>query len=285
MNFHKLKSESKIIYQPEDIESSSKTLDPGIYLLKDEGGMMSTKITLTPLEPQNLIAFSEGTIKQFLKEVDYFLSPNTKEIYKELKMRHSTGFILFGKPGTGKTCLATLAMDELCKKYQAICIDITRCGIKLAKHLVRVIRQLQSNPIVLFSDECDNDIRLNEGHYLPFLDGNESVDDLIFLGCTNNIDRIPERIRHRKSRIKKCFEIKSLPIKVYQEYVEERLPNLEKSLFSELCFKAVENSLTIDQFKNTLLDYRLGNTNIDKAIELALETYKGDEEEIETEDE
>lgn len=284
MNFHKLRHDNEILYRPEDIEVSYKCLEPGIYLIKEVNAIVSSTITFRPITADNLIAFSEGVIKTFLKEVDSFFDPETVNTYRDLKMKHSTGYILYGKPGTGKTCLSVLAMSELAKKYKAVCLDMTKITIGRAKQLIHFIRNIQPNPIVLFADECDVDFAQHENQFLPFLDGNETIEDLIFIGCTNNINRIPERIKHRKSRIKKCFEIKSLPLKVYQEYLEERLPLLDKNLFSEICYKAMDKFLTIDQFKNALLDYKLHNLNIDQAIEASLETYK-DEIHVEEDDE
>lgn len=272
MNFHTLKN-NEIVFQPQDIQTSSKYLDPGIYLLMDKGGMMNTKITLLPLDASNLISFSDGIIKDFLIEADQFFTERTTNIYKDLKIKHSTGYIVYGKPGTGKTCLCLLAMSELAKKYNAICIDTTKTGIHLAKQMIAYIREIQTNPIILFLDECDNQMCQYEHAFLPLLDGNETIQDFIFLGCTNNLEKISDRIKNRKSRIKKCFEIKSLPKKIYEEYLQERLPGLDKPLFSEICYKAMDKGLTIDQFKNALLDYCLRGNGIDNAMEEVLETY------------
>jgi hypothetical protein len=65
---------------------------------------------------------------------------------------------------------------------------------------------------------------LYEESFLPFLDGNDSVEDLIFIGCTNYINKIPDRIKNRKSRIKECF---SILLKYYDKLYRKSLGKRE----------------------------------------------------------
>lgn len=276
MNFQKIKNKPTIILSPAvEYDASYKELPAGVYQLHIAKSMLgSIHIAFEPLtQSEPLIEFNDGALKDILTEVQAFFSPKTKAAFEEMQIMYKVGYILYGPAGTGKTCLATLALNNIAKKYNAICLDCTKAEISDVKAMIKTIREIQNNNIVLFFDECERDLKDHENSFLPFLDGNESVNGLIFIGCTNYLKKIPDRIKNRKSRIKKCFEITSLPAAIYKQYIKEKLPKLDEKTMQEFCFKAVEAGLTIDQFKNAILDYKLYGVKIDLAIEDAKKVY------------
>jgi hypothetical protein len=275
MNFQKLKNKEDIIlYESEMFDASYEKLPAGLYTLSDVGGMFKSVPSFALLsEGESLIEFNDGILAQIFYEIDQFFTDKTKAAYKEMDIVYKIGYILYGIPGTGKTCLATLAMRKLAEKYDAICLDATKTNIGFVKSTIKRLREFQQNPIVVFFDECDDHLAHHESYFLPFLDGNESVPGTIFLGCTNKINNISDRIKNRKSRIKKCFEIKSLPVAVYTQYLSTKLPKLDKKIIAEFAYKAEEKKLNIDQFKNAILDYKLYSLSLDDAIHSAMETY------------
>lgn len=282
MNFHKLKEKEQILFRPESgYDNSYETLPAAIYKLSDMGNIFSGEIpSFKPILPKDsLVKFNGGALGEFIREVDTFFSPVSTEGYKEMSLNHKIGFILYGKHGTGKTSMCTLAMTILCQKYEALCLDCTEMGLGFVIRSIASIRNYQKNPIVIFYDECENSLTYEENAFLPFLDGNGSVEDLIFLGCTNYINKIPKRIKNRKSRIKKCIEITSLPLEIYKQYISTKLPNLGQKEMFEFAFKAEQAELTIDQFKNALIDYRINHLPIDEAIAESKEEYKAADEE------
>lgn len=280
MSFQKIKGKEDIVlYKAQMFDKVYEQLPAGVYQLTDAGGMFEEVPYFKPVvSNESLVNFNSGILSDFISEVGLFFGEKTIAAYNEMQIVHKTGYILYGKPGTGKTCMCLLAMKILVEKYNAVCIDATKTKLQFVKKVIEQVREIQKSPIVLFFDECDEDLTENESSFLPFLDGNESVSGLIFLGCTNYIDRIPARIKNRKSRIKKCFEIKSLPQEVFNQYITSKLPNLAGKIASEFCYKACESELTIDQFKNALIDYKLYENTIDDAIAAAKETYGGDED-------
>lgn len=275
-NFKELKGKSAILYeQDEHYEKQWDVLPPGIYSTTWHMGMLSPdRYFFHPVEQrEQLIQFKSGIVNTFLEEVDKFFQPGTIEVYNEMKLTHKIGYLFYGKPGTGKTCLCYLAMKLLSEKYNAIALDCTGKELTQIKRFIQIVRRHQANPIVLFIDEAEYSINREENGYLPFLDGNDSVPGLIFIGCTNYIDELPARIINRKSRIKQCFLVESLPLEVYQQYVDEKLPGISKEIRSKISFIASEKLLTVDQLKNALIDYRLHKIRIEDAIESALIDY------------
>jgi len=215
----------------------------------------------------DLINFSSGIIKETIDNIDNFLSEETKEKYKKLKVGHKLGVLLHGPPGTGKTSTVSLLCNHLIKEKNAICIDFTPDPLTWIKTVIKSIRKYQDNPIVVFVDEFESDIRDNEPGYLTFLDGSDSFNNIIFIACTNYLEKIPDRIKYRKSRIKHLIEIKAFPLEVYKEFIINKVPDMEDKLVIELAYKAEENCLTLDNLKHVIIDFVIENISFDKSIE------------------
>jgi DNA polymerase III delta prime subunit len=271
-NYFKSKGSSSFIYEPiSDLEQTLKELPPGIYQpFNSSNTPMGFRLGLFPLgKKDDLINFNTGTFKTIMDKCSLFFSDKVTKGYQELKVQQKMGILLYGPPGTGKTSLATLLMESLVKQFNAVCLDCTLEGVKVIQSAVSRIRRAQNNPIVIFIDEFDYDCTTREEEVLSYLDGTTSLDNSIFIGCTNYLEKIPNRIKERKSRIKHVFEVKALPRTVYQQYILGKLPSIDKDILDKFIYLAEENGLTIDQTKNALIDYRIDNYSIEDAIKEA----------------
>lgn len=279
VNYIQYKKEEHIILSPQsEIEKTWSTLDPGYYSFKDIGGLASYLYAFTAIKSREaLIKFKDGTFKDIMQECSKLFKKETVEKYKEIEICRKMGIILYGPPGTGKTCTAELIMRELVESYRAICINCTGHELTESLRCITEIRKYQDNPIVLFVDECDHYLRNEENRYLTYLDGNTSLENSLFIGCTNYLDKISERIKDRKSRIRKCFEVKSLPFEVYKEYIFSKLKNkISEDDLQKFAYLAVEAALSIDQLKHAVIDWYIEGYQIEFAIN-NIKTIKLDE--------
>lgn len=271
-NYKKVIGREHIILKPdEEYEAAYETLSPSIYRYWISGSMMTGYYPVFEQLKQGdrLVNFSTGIVSSVLNETNSFLSDRTMETYRELKVTHKMGLLFYGKQGTGKTSTCMLIMKNLVDRYGALCLDCTGKGLGDILSIISQIRRYQNNPLVIFIDEFDHALSGNEEGYLTFLDGTDSVNNLIVIGCTNYIDKIPDRVKERKSRIKHMYNIDSLPLEIYKEYLTDRVPKMDASELAQFAYLASEKGLTIDQLKHALIDYKIENIQIEKAIELA----------------
>ena len=269
MNFAKIKDKGYIVplYSHRQ-EAVYDKLPADIYTPFIHSGMMGNNINYTPyISKDNLVEFEEGVVKEIIGDVVDFFKEDTINAYKELQIGHKMGILIHGPHGVGKTCSVILAMKKLVQIHGCICLNCTGISLKAIQYFIQDIREIQNTPIVIFMDEYDSALRFEgEECYLTFLDGSDSYSDLIFIACTNNIDKIPDRIKGRKSRIKHVYPIDRFPIGVYKSYIQKKLPSLDLAKLAEFAFLAEEEKLTIDELKHAVIDYRVERVSIKKAI-------------------
>ena len=267
-NFIKNKDETNLVLHKIKNSELIEELKPDFYQVKDIGGMFKTILSFDPvIQKDGLIKFSTGKVAEVIDKVNEFLDVSVIDKYKTLQISHKLGIILHGPPGTGKTSSASLIIETLIKEKNAICLDVTGLKIGFIRDVVSEIKSIQENPIVLFMDEIDASIDYEENAYLPFLDGADSFNNLILIGCTNYLDKIPDRIKNRKSRIKHLIEIKSFPVEVYKEYISNKLKtHISDEDLVKFAYLAEEHSLTIDNLKHSVIDHFIEGKSIEKAI-------------------
>lgn len=271
INFVKPKNQEAILlYQSKDNhENEWKYLAPGVYSIYIIHRMMEENLhVFDPFKgPDNLTKFTSGIISDVIRDADNFFSPEVTNKYTEIGLNQTMGMLMYGPPGTGKTCTALLIMQELSKKYDAICMSMDRSDLKDALTLIKKVRAIQDNKIILFCDEWESEVNKYETAWLKFLDGSTSVKDLIFIGCTNYLDKIPDRFTKRRSRIKHLYEITTLPQEVYLDYIRSLLPTIKKEDLYKFGHYCSENQLVIDEVKHAFLDYYIDGKDMIQAIE------------------
>ncbi len=129
-----------------------------------------------------------------------------KEKYKEYGVTYKRGILLYGLPGCGKTSLNNLIIQKIITDYQGIVLNVERLSTFLP--MARIIRDLEPDRHILaIIDDLDDFIYNNSTKdFLNVLDGNMTVDDIVFLGNTNYINRMEPRFL-RSSRFDRKIEI------------------------------------------------------------------------------
>ena len=139
----------------------------------------------------------------------------------------------------------------------------------------KALSELQAlgRPIVIFCDECEEILNQQETSFLTLLDGHESFDNFMFIGCTNYKTRISKRML-RPSRIEHLIEVKSIEEEVAVQYVEEKVSKLSKDVKAAMIHFAIEHGATIDAFKNAVKEYYIyHDVTRPKAFEGVLKSY------------
>jgi SpoVK/Ycf46/Vps4 family AAA+-type ATPase len=188
-----------------------------------------------------------------------FHAKDTQTITKRLGFHNKTGILLYGKEGTGKTTILRHFYTECINNQDGLVFFLPGdddYGFAQCWKTIKSIRAAQSNPIVIVLEEMDEMV---ERHYLEaplklVMDGPDSINNVIFMGTTNYIEKIPNSLRSRPSRFKYSIEIPPIEdIKVITEIITsllaesehvDKIPKLANELVGE----------TVDVIKHRCLD-------------------------------
>ena len=143
-----------------------------------------------------------------------------------------------------------------------VCSTSNNLGTSIG--LSKSVREIQPNPIVFIGDEFDRWAQSAESEMKNFLDGEDSIDNMLFLAATNYIEKIPKTLSDRPSRFKAKYEIKEI---VDADIIEGVIRDKSEliSLFSDKEIKEyskmlAEKGCTLDEIKQFILDHVLGDT-------------------------
>lgn len=209
-------------------------------------------------------------ISLILDTVKAFFKSKIQKSVNLLGYTHKLGILLYGRQGCGKTSLINYIAHSLKENNQAIVFFCnTGNHLSSAIDVAKMIREVQEDPIIFIADEFERYAKDTESEMKNFLDGKDSIDNMLFLGATNYLDRIPDTLKSRPSRFKIVREIKGFSDKkVIKAILNDISSKIKPSLFtSSEIDKIVKESedVTIDEIKHFCLD-KLTNTYVSKDI-------------------
>ena len=158
--------------------------------------------------------------EQILSDLQKFWDNKQKFINYNLNPKR--GIILHGDPGCGKTSLIYLLVEEI-KKRNGISVyfDVPDNWVEIAKLIRKVEKE---RPILCIIEDIDLIIaKHGEESFLNFLDGLNSITNVVYVATTNIIEKIPDRIKDRPSRFDKKYQIKKPTEQDRKIYFETKL--------------------------------------------------------------
>ncbi len=221
-----------------------------------------------PIWPINIYVTKEGLILEKEKDIEL-----PQKVYGELndvsnhilntfqsRIKKTTGVLLSGIKGTGKTLLANI----LCKNANLPVIKITNPDD--LEIIIDFLKSLDS-PYVLFIDEFEkkfpapfnsgskNDTTTPLYNFLSFLDGGDTNQKLVIL-TVNKVNVVAPELLERPSRIFYHFKYSGLTELEIEEYmsdylaknypVKDRLDEIKNTIRDELTTMSSFGGLTFD---------------------------------------
>lgn len=209
-----------------------KKLTPAVYDIQHSNtiGIYFEKI---PVLTTGLLRFPETNSDKVVSEIQKFWKK--EEVFRDYKLTYKRGIILWGPPGSGKSCTIQLIMRDVVDRGGVV-IKFTHPTLFVEG--IRKFREIQTDtPLVVLMEDIDSILEMyNESEVLNILDGVNQVDKVVFLATTNYPERLGARIINRPSRFDKRFKIghpNEESRRMYFEYIiggKERVKTLKINL-------------------------------------------------------
>jgi len=196
-----------------------------------------------------------------------FFDNDIKNRIESLGYYHKIGILLYGIEGTGKSTILKRYYCDAIEKHEAIVFFINDYEfLQKCWQFVMDVRAIQDNPFIVIFEEMDSIFPFNgkESYLKMAMDGSLSINNCIYLGTTNYIDRIPSAIKDRPSRFKYKFNIEGI-----QE--ETAVKNIITELIGDI-ITADELDSMVQDLKGQTIDV-IKHKCFDKIMDLKNHTY------------
>jgi len=199
--------------------STEKTLRPGYYEIEQMQGrqiVFNRKEIIT----DDLIDFPDSLSDSILKEIDKFW--NMYERFHRYGILHRRGYLLYGPPGSGKTCLVHQISKQIISKGDII-FDCKNPRL-LTKALENFREVELKRPIVCIFEDLDSIIRdYGDDDLLKMLDGENLIDRVLNIATTNYPELLDRRLVGRPRRFDRVIKI-DMPSQTQREvFFQNRL--------------------------------------------------------------
>jgi hypothetical protein len=203
---------------------TSPRLVPGVYEIQQSPniGIYFEKI---PVKTEGLLRFPQTNSDKVVTEIQKFWEKEA--IFREYKLYYKRGIILWGPPGSGKSCTIQLIMKDVVER-DGVVIKFTHPGVFLEG--MRIFREIEKEtPAVVLMEDIDSTLeRYSESDVLNILDGVDAVEKVVFLATTNYPQNLGARILNRPSRFDKRFKIDHPNAQSRRMYFEHLIGGAEK---------------------------------------------------------
>lgn len=169
-------------------------------------GFFGVSFIVDKANDEKVFRLENEVTRKLQRELDMFFDKEHRARLSEKKILNKRGIILYGPPGTGKTSMARYFVQQLIEKHDALVFGQTDPDD--VNQVINLVRSTDPDrPIVVIWDEFDQTVREYEHNLLRLLDGQNSANNLIFIGMLNDIAEVPERLFNRPSRFSLVLEV------------------------------------------------------------------------------
>jgi SpoVK/Ycf46/Vps4 family AAA+-type ATPase len=236
-------------------------LPPGIYELQYDGQRDMVFFNNIQTNYDQLLDLPSKEFDHVLKELSLFLQPETKKAFKDYGFLYKRSTLLFGIPGTGKTCLVNRIAEEVVKNKGVVIFNPNpQVLVKAFKVLTDI--QPDVKTMVIF-EELDQLSKRYEDDLLHILDGEIQKENVVYMATTNFLDKVPRRLC-RPGRFSSIIEVEFPDAAAREFYLRHKL--LEEDQNEVPGWVAKTEGLSIDELKETVLAVKCLGQNLEDVV-------------------
>jgi len=198
---------------------------PGLYKTIDAPKIGPALLKMI-ISTDDLILIDSVVKEEVFSEIMYFWSDEVRQKFKERGFLYKRGILMYGDPGSGKTACIQLLIKEIIK-HGGIALYGDRPDIM--SQCLQMVRRIEPNvPVVVIME--DFEILTERGHaeneWLAMLDGESQVDNVVFLGTTNYVEKLDKRFTDRPSRFDVVVSVPPPSAEIRATFLHHKEPSM-----------------------------------------------------------
>lgn len=156
------------------------------------------------LKTDSLFRLPDSQTDRVLASIEKFW--RSKEKFVRRGFLFKRGILLTGAPGGGKTTCVQLLIEQLLEQNGIVVLGEHPLPTVRALEVLRKIEP--ERPLICILEDLDELVRRNgEAEWLALLDGENQIDNVVFIGTTNYPQNLDRRFVNRPSRFDEIIEI------------------------------------------------------------------------------
>jgi SpoVK/Ycf46/Vps4 family AAA+-type ATPase len=179
-----------------------KAMPPGVYGVYP--GPTKNFFRPKTVRTDDLIVLPDSKSEEVVSEIENFWKLKSK--FHKLGFLHKRGILMYGPAGSGKSTTINIISSKMVKMGGIVILGHSNIG--LLSGLLRDFRSVEPNrPIVVLLEDLDSLIQSSEESILSLLDGEDNIENVVYVATTNYLSLLDKRITNRPSRFDKIVEI------------------------------------------------------------------------------
>lgn len=196
-----------------------KKIKPDAYSFQ----VIANILTLVPqkLVTDHLLRLPDSRSDEVIAEIEKFWT--LKKNFKKFGYTHKRGFLLWGPPGSGKTSTVTFVTRQIVEEG-GIAFLVGGMAPELVANMLKKFRAIHPamRALVVIEDIDTVIERHGEAEVLSLLDGETSIDNVVFVATTNYPEQLDGRIVNRPSRFDRVVKISEPSPEARKAYLQSR---------------------------------------------------------------
>jgi hypothetical protein len=211
------------------VNNVEEKLPPGTYSIQRRNGAVC--FVPEDVQTDGIIVLEHSLQSTILSDIKKFWTKG--EIYKKFGILHKRGYLVHGPQGSGKTGVIYQLCDAI-KEVGGFSVMVDTPDVD--GPAIRRLREVEPDrPILGIIEEIDMQIsEYDEAEWAGLLDGEYSVNNIIWVATTNNIEKLHPRFRNRPSRFDMVVEV-GMPTKNDRaRYVASKFSSVSPELLNRV---------------------------------------------------
>ena len=203
------------------------SLPPGVYTVGDKGHIIEADAG----KGDDIYYLNENTEELITQDIEEFMKSG--DVYKEMKITHKRGYLLYGPPGNGKTTFIKKLIAKYSKQHYFLYTETDKLYTSNIQMLNEISKQEALKFIII--EDVDKAAYGSLSALFNILDGIVPVEKFVFIFTTNYPEKLDRGFIQRPSRFDVLYKFDNPNFETRKKILHDYFPTISPETLNEAC--------------------------------------------------